>query len=250
MTTRVLTYNVHSCRGMDGRIDVGRIADVILAAQADVVALQELDVGRSRSGHVDQAHALASRLGMGFHFNAALHVEEEQYGDAILTALPMTLVKTGALPTLPRVRGLERRGALWVEVTANNGVRVQIINTHLGLVPQEQRLQAACLLSREWLGHPRCSGPTVLLGDFNATPRYAAYKSLAGRLRDVRRARGVRRVPATFPSRLPVLRLDHIFCSPAAAPVKVHVVNGALARIASDHLPLAADLNLLPQSAG
>jgi len=231
---------------MDGRLDIGRIADVILSAKADVVALQELDVGRRRSGGVDQAHVLASRLGMGFHFNAALHVEEEQYGDAILTALPMTLVKTGPLPTLPRMRGLERRGALWAEVTAPGGGRVQVINTHLGLVPQEQRLQAAHLLSREWLGHPRCAGPTVLLGDFNATPRYAAYKALAGRLRDVRRAPGGRRVPATFPSRLPVLRLDHIFCSPGVVVANVTTVTGALARIASDHLPLVADLIASP----
>ena len=168
---RILTYNVHSCRGGDGKLDVGRIAEVIAQSRPDIVALQELDVRRARTGKVDQAHAIAERLGMSFHFNAALNVAEEQYGDAILSALPIRLVKTGPLPTLPRVRGLERRGALWVEVTLEGGQTVQIINTHLGLVPPEQRAQAQHLLGSEWLGHPQCADPTILLGDFNATPR-------------------------------------------------------------------------------
>src|ERR1700733_5442224 len=96
---RVLTYNVHRCVGTDRRLDVGRVAEVIAAQSPDIVALQEVDVRRARTGGVDQAHRLAQRLGMAFHFNAALRVEEEQYGDAILTALPERLVKAGPVPT-------------------------------------------------------------------------------------------------------------------------------------------------------
>jgi endonuclease/exonuclease/phosphatase family metal-dependent hydrolase len=238
---RILTYNVHSCRGADGKLDVGRIAAVIAQSRPDIVALQELDVRRARSGKVDQAHAIAERLGMSFHFNAALNVAEEQYGDAILSALPMTLIKTGPLPTLPRVRGLERRGALWVEVEVSDGDKVQVLNTHLGLIPTEQRLQARHLLGPDWLGHPRCDDPVILLGDFNATPRYAAYKMLAGRLRDARRAAGVRRGALTFPSRLPMIRIDHLFISPSVEVSNMHAPDGALTKLASDHLPLVAD---------
>ena len=241
---RILTYNVHSCRGTDGKLDVGRIADVIAEARPDIVALQEVDVRRARTSKVDQAHAIAERLGMAFHFNAALNVAEEQYGDAILTTLPVTLVKTGPLPTLPRMRGLERRGALWVEVEVEGGRKVQIVNTHLGLVPAEQRPQARHLLSGEWLGHPRCADPTILVGDFNATPRYAAYKMFAGRLRDARRAACVRRGALTFPSRLPMIRIDHIFVSGSVTVSDVHALNGDLAKVASDHLPLVADFQL------
>ena len=97
---RILTYNVHRCVGTDRRLDVGRVADVIAALKPDIVALQELDVGRARTGGVDQAHAIAQRLAMTFHFNAALRVEEEQYGDALLTALPERLIKAGPLPGL------------------------------------------------------------------------------------------------------------------------------------------------------
>jgi endonuclease/exonuclease/phosphatase family metal-dependent hydrolase len=243
-----MTYNVHSCVGVDDRLDVARIAAVIAQSKPDIVALQELDVGRLRTGGVDQAHAIASRLGMSFHFSCALKVAEEQYGDAILTTLPMRLVKTGPLPTLRRVRGLEPRGALWVAVEVAPGVEVQVINTHLGLVPLEQRAQAACLIGRDWLGDPRCTDPRLLIGDFNATSRYACYKLLAGRLEDAQRRlqrSGHRpRTSPTFPSRFPMLRIDHLFVSRSVEVVDVHAPNGPLTRAASDHLPLVADFRV------
>jgi endonuclease/exonuclease/phosphatase family metal-dependent hydrolase len=112
-------------------------------------------------------------------------------------------------------------------------------------VPQEQRKQAACLLGPEWLDHPDCQDPVVLLGDFNATPRYAAYKALGARLRDGRRAAGVRRGALTFPSRFPMLRIDHIFVSPSIEIRNVHAPDGDLVKVASDHLPLVADLKVV-----
>ena len=248
MTTRIMTYNVHSCVGVDGRLDVGRIVAVIAQCRPDIVALQELDVGRPRTGGVDQAHAIASRLGMGFHFNCALRVEEEQYGDAILTALPVRLVRRGRLPTLPRMRGLEPRGALWAAIQVEPGLELQVINTHLGLVPLEQRAQAAALLGRDWLGAEACRDPAVLIGDFNATSRYAAYKALTRRLADGQRilqstGRTIR-PQATFPSRFPMLRIDHLFVSPGVEVLSVGAPSGPLARSASDHLPLVADLRI------
>ena len=242
-----MTYNVHGCVGVDRRLDVGRVAAVIAQARPDVVALQELDVGRARSGRVDQAHEIAARLGMRARFNCSVRVEEEQYGDAVLTALPERLVRAGPLPTLPRAR-LERRGALWVAVEVAPGRELQVINTHLGLVPVEQRGQAACLLGEAWLSNPARTGPTVLLGDFNATSRYAAYRALAARLRDVQRGpdgeRLARRPARTFPSRAPILRIDHMFVSPEVEVTEVTAVTGPLARVASDHLPLVADVRL------
>lgn len=244
---RIMTYNVHACVGVDGRLDVGRVAALIAQSKPDIVALQELDVGRPRSGGVDQAHLIASRLGMSFHFNAALKVAEEEYGDAILTALPMRLVRTGPLPTLKRMRGLEARGALWAEVEID-GVQVQIANTHLGLVPMEQRAQVACLLGGDWLGHAGFGDPAILLGDFNATSRYAVYRQLCGRLRDaqgeLKRKNSWRRTVPTFPSRAPVLRIDHMFVSPSIVIEDVHAPSGPLARAASDHLPLVVDFRI------
>ena len=101
---RIMTYNVHRCVGVDGKLDVGRIAAVIAQCRPDIVALQELDVGRRRTGAVDQAHAIANRLGMAFHFHAAMKVEEEHYGDAILTTAPLKVIRAGALPNSPSNR--------------------------------------------------------------------------------------------------------------------------------------------------
>ena len=245
--TRLMTYNVHGCVGVDGRLDVGRIAAVIGEHRPDIVALQELDVGRARSGRVDQAHEIALRLGMRAHFNCALRVEEEQYGDAVLTPLPHRLVHSGPLPTLARTR-LELRGALWVAVEVSPGVELQVLNTHLGLVPREQRLQVAALLGAGWIGRADWRAPAVLLGDFNATSRYAAYRSLASRLRDVQRGpageRGGKAALRTFPSRLPILRIDHMFLSEGLEVESVRAPPTALTRIASDHLPLIADLRV------
>ncbi|HTI66965.1 MAG TPA: endonuclease/exonuclease/phosphatase family protein [Caulobacteraceae bacterium] len=248
MSTRIMTYNVHSCVGVDDRLDVARIAAVIAQSKPDIVALQELDVGRIRTGGVDQAHAIASRLGMSFHFGCAMTVAEEQYGDAILTALPMRLVKAGPLPTLPRVRGLEPRGAIWAAIEVEPGVEVQIVNTHLGLVPLEQRAQAATLVGPAWLGDKACAAPKILIGDFNATSRYACYKVLTKGMADAQRQlqrNGVRpRTTRTFPSRFPMLRIDHLFVSPGVEVLDVHAPNGPLTRAASDHLPLVADFRV------
>jgi len=241
---RIMTYNVHSCRGTDGRLDVGRVAAVIAQSKPDIVALQEVDVRRTRTGGVDQAHAIAERLGMHFHFNAALQVAEEQYGDALLTALPMRMVKSGALPNLRKVqvRGrkieLEDRGALWAEIEVE-GRPLQVINTHLGLVPLEQKAQSETLLGPHWLG--ASPDPVILLGDFNATPRYACYKRFATRLSDARRLAPGKPGAPTFPSRLPIMRLDHVFVSDDVTVDGIHAPDTALAKVASDHLPLVMD---------
>ncbi len=240
---RILTYNVHNGVGMDRRLDLDRIAQAIALCRPDIVALQELDVNRPRSGGVDQAHAIAERLGMRFHFNAAIRVAEERYGDAILTALPMRLVKSGPLPTLPEYGMLEPRGALWVEIEVG-GRRLQVINTHFGLMPREQRAQAAELLSERWLAHPDCVDPVILIGDFNATSGYRAYQSLKGALRDAQKAVRSGFGRPTFPSRAPILRIDHVFVSPSVRVREVQVADGALFRVASDHLPLWMDFEL------
>ena len=243
---RVLTYNVHSCRGTDGRLSPERIAAVIAAARPDIVALQELDVGRARTGGLDQAHAIARSLGMGVHFHPALRIEQEHYGDAILSALPLRLVKAGPLPG-PTHRGpwYEPRGALWVSVDLGGGVELQVVNTHLGLLSRERLMQAEALLGEGWLGHPPCGGkPVVLLGDFNAVPRSRTYGRLGGRLRDAQCALPSHRPRPTYPARWPLLRIDHVFLGGAVEVRGVEVPNGPLERAASDHLPVVADLRV------
>ena len=237
---RIMTYNVHRCVGSDGRADPRRIAEVIGACQPDVVALQELDVGRFRTGGIDQAHAIAHSLGMSVHFNPALQVEEELYGDAILTALPMRLVKAGPLPGSV---GFEPRAALWAAVEAN-GTEIQIINTHLGLPAYERMAQAKTLLGQNWLGHPDCRDPVILLGDFNVRRQSVAYRMFTARLRDAQLVLH-KRARRTFPARMPMLRIDHIFCSRSVEVLDVEVPRSQLVRTASDHLPLVMDFSII-----
>lgn len=238
---RLLTYNVHRCLGVDRRLDVNRIADVIAEHEPDIVCLQELDVGRARTGGVDQAEAIAARLSMTSRFHPAMRVEKELYGDAILTPHPETLVRAAALPTVRGIRGLEPRGALWSLIELG-GVTVNVINTHLGLVPREQRLQALSLAGPDWVG--ACDGPTILTGDFNATSLTRPYRTLTRRLDDAQRRLGLKPSVKTFPSSFPAIRIDHFFVGPEVRVMGVSAPLSPLARAASDHLPLIMDFEI------
>lgn len=242
-TLRVMTYNVHSCIGMDGKLAPERIARVIARYAPDIVALQELDVGRARTEGMDQAHLIARYLEMDFHFHPALHVEEERYGDAILTHLPMRLVKAGALPGLPGKPFLEPRGALWAAIDVL-GTEVQVLNTHLGLLPGERRAQVEALLGAEWLAHPDCRGPLILCGDFNALPASTVCRRLRERLNDAQIELDSHRPRGTFFGRFPFTRIDHVFVDAGFEVVGIEVPDPELARVASDHLPLIVEVRL------
>lgn len=242
---RLMTYNVHRCVGVDRKLDVSRIAAVIAEHEPDIVCLQELDVGRARTGFVDQARAIADQLAMSYHFHPAMRVEAELYGDAILTHLPERLIRSGPLPTVRGVPGLEPRGALWVAIEID-GVTLNVFNTHLGLVPREQRLQTAALVGENWLGHPDCVGPTLLTGDFNATSVTRPYQTLVRKLADCQRSLGLKPSVKTFPSSFPAIRIDHCFTSPEIVVTAVKAPFSPLARMASDHLPLIVDFEIRP----
>ncbi|CDZ25858.1 endonuclease/exonuclease/phosphatase family protein [Neorhizobium galegae] len=235
---KILSYNVHSCIGTDRRLDPARVAEVIAALEPDIIGLQELDVGRSRTGGIDQAHTIASLLQMEFHFHAALNVAEERYGDAILTALPARMIKGAGLPS----HG-EQRGAVWVEIDVGEH-KLQVFNTHLGLLGGDRMRQIGEILGTSWMGSPECQGkPKILIGDFNAIPITKTYKTVAGQMADAPLLSGTK-PRATFPSRFPLLRIDHVFVSSEVTPIASQVVSTPLSRRASDHLPLLVTVEL------
>lgn len=240
---RILSYNVHACIGIDKLHAPDRVAHVIAACKPDIVALQEIDVGRARSGGIDQAHTLAQLLGMKAHFNPSTQNGAEHYGDAILTALPIRRIRTGRLPGFHDRIKVEPRGALWASVDVG-GVEVQVVNTHLGVWPHEQMLQLTTLLGPEWLGHPECRDPVVFVGDFNAPPGLMPYRRLASEFTDVQKEWGTRKAKPTFPGRMPTLRIDHVWLRGRAHIENVEVVRTPLSRVASDHLPLVVDLDI------
>ncbi|MEQ8211512.1 MAG: endonuclease/exonuclease/phosphatase family protein [Lacipirellulaceae bacterium] len=241
---RMLTYNVHSCIGMDNRLSPARIARVIARSQADVVALQELDVVRKRTGHIDQAHEIARHLEMEFHFHPAWSLEEELYGDAILSRYPMRLVKADKLPN-SLTGSHEPRGALWVEIMLGED-RIQIINTHLAVNSRIHAIQIEELAGQNWLESALERGPTILCGDFNFGPRSPHYKRLCKKLSDSQSVAG--RPSPTWFSWKPMRRIDHIMISRKLYVTSAYVWADHLARQASDHLPLVVDLQLKAES--
>lgn len=238
---RLVTYNVHSCMGMDNRLSPGRIARVLAQCRPDIVALQEIDVRRVRSGHVDQAQKIAARLGMQVEFFPTIARAGELYGDALLSRFPFQVVQRAGLPSLSG-RDFEPRGVLWASIKIGSK-HLQVLNTHLGLNSDERRQQVDALLSEVWLDHPECRGPTVLCGDLNMSPRSKEFQRLAEHLNDVQALRGTR-AQCTWISYWPRLRIDHILVSPELLVREVHTNNSRLARAASDHLPLVAELEM------
>jgi endonuclease/exonuclease/phosphatase family metal-dependent hydrolase len=236
---RVMTYNVHACIGMDRQLSPHRIARVIAQSHAEIVALQELDLCRARSGYRDQALEIARFLEMECQFHPAWQLEEERYGDAILSRLPMRVVRKGPLGSANGKR--EPRGAMWVEVELPGDQRVQVINTHLSIYPGERNQQAAELASA-WVRPAKELGTTIVCGDLNATPNSQAYRHLNKITNDVQSHAAVGTPSATFFNPRPLARIDHVFVSDDIVVETSEVLNSRLARVASDHLPLVADL--------
>ena len=233
---RILTYNVHSCRGLDGRIVPERIAEVIANTGADVACLQEIDVWRERTGKVHQAEVIAKALSMHYQFYPAIRAETEEYGDAILSRHPMKVVRADALP---RPKGsLEPRGALWVEIE-DKGLHWQVLNTHLGLGRYERRLQARAIA--EWLTEALACKPMIFCGDLNSRSGSRVHQLLGPGLREAQlTARGFQ--GRTFSTWLRWVCLDYIYVSDDIKVNSAEVVDNPLARIASDHFPLLATL--------
>lgn len=242
---RLMTYNTHGCRGTDGRVSPRRIARAIAEHRPDIVALQELDLGRRRSRAEDQASLIAQELGMHAVFCPTVTRGDEHYGHALLSHWPIEVVNRSRLPHDPRTWFKEQRSAIWARVLVA-GHPVNVITTHLGLGVRERFLQMEMLLGKDWIGSIPESEPIILCGDFNCLPRSAPYALAAKRLRDVQQGRAA--LP-TFSSIKPLARLDHIFVSTQVETLAVSVPRNDLTRVASDHLPLLADLQIVRATA-
>ncbi len=240
---RIMTYNVHSCIGMDGKASPQRIARIIARYEPDIVALQELDVKKIRTGAVDQAHYIAKMLQMEYHFHPAMHIEEERYGDAILTHLPMKLVKAGILPKIPGNPVLEPRGAIWVQIEIN-GTPIQVINTHLDVRSRARQTQLEALLSADWIEHADYCGTTIFCGDFNTLPSSPLYRQINAKLKDTQQKSSKENPRGTFFTRFPAARIDYIFVNETTPVLTTYAPNTELTRIASDHLPLITEIRI------
>ncbi|MHC4824908.1 MAG: endonuclease/exonuclease/phosphatase family protein [Planctomycetota bacterium] len=226
------TYNIHHGEGTDGVFDLERIADVILASGADLVALQEVDVGTKRASGVDQAQALADLTGMEVRFGEAIPYSGGSYGEALLSRWP--ILETVRMP-LPASPGHELRVAVAITVEPDPGHRLRLIGTHLDHTKDsgDRELQVQALL--EMLEGD--SVPSLLVGDLNAEPGSVPMQLL---LTAGWRPSDPERLP-TFPSVEPRRKIDWILLGPGVnlQPVAVEALHEP---IASDHCPLLVTL--------
>ncbi|HUS67892.1 MAG TPA: endonuclease/exonuclease/phosphatase family protein [Kofleriaceae bacterium] len=233
---RVMTYNIRNGRGTDDRIDLDRIAEVIASFDPDVLALQEVDCGRQRSGALDQAGELARRLGMEASFAACVEDGSERYGIATLSRLPLVSARQVMLPHRAGARRSEPRCALvtrhtWGDAPAGRRT-IDLVNTHLSILRGERPAQVAAIAGA--LGTD--AEDLVIAGDLNCR---------AGSRTRLALSRGLRSAAPwarSWPSRLPLLPLDHILVRGDLDVLRAGAWTAPGARRASDHLPVVAEL--------
>jgi endonuclease/exonuclease/phosphatase family metal-dependent hydrolase len=226
---RVASYNIHKCVGTDRRRNPQRILDVLAEIDADVVALQEADLRfGERSGILD-LQELHNQLGLipvpianakknhGWHGNVVL-IREAAVHDTHQITLP----------------GVEPRGALVVDMEAKS-MHLRVIATHFGLLRRSRSQQADAVMESA----QAANGRTVLLmGDLNEW-RIGKRSGLA-KLQKI--FGGVDLFAPSYPSRYPLLALDRILCHPRKHLRNIAVHSTPLSRVASDHLPITAEL--------
>lgn len=242
---RIMTYNIRSGRGSDNLFCLERVTDVIDSYHPDIVCLQEVDVTRQRSSGIDQARYLAENLQMKHFFHPTFAINGELYGNAIITNLPFSIMKASTLPSLPGKPMLEPRASIWLTIDTGKH-KLHLINVHLSLNRLEREIQINELLGPRWSQHPDCiNNHLILCGDFNMTTRSYTYRQITKMLKDSNSSNGTNKANLTWPSFLPVVRLDYIFTSQKVSTKRAFVARNATATTASDHLPFISDIKLL-----
>ncbi len=233
---RVATYNIHGAVGLDRRRRPERIVEVIKSLDADIVGLQEVEGRRSRS-RIDQAQHLGEAL-EDYHLVAGPLLLEGMggYGNVLLSRHPVLEVERRVYQR----PGSQTRGLLDAVVAHPLFGRLRVIVTHLEV--RNHRIRSTQLRELEALLTDGPDVPAVLMGDLNEWwSRRVALRSLDRTVRFLHS-------PATFPARLPILRLDRIgvrSLRSADPDGRARRIETRLTRIASDHLPLVADLEPL-----
>lgn len=234
-TLRVMTYNIHVGVGMDKKLDLQRIANVINEQHPDLVGLQEVDRGVKRTEGRDEIAELAKLTSMNYAFAHNLDYQGGQYGVAVLSRYPI-----GAIDhrKYENKRETERRGMIRVEVKVD-GKTINFVNTHLDYQYEDGRLfETQQLLTFIY----RQGATLIVVGDFNDEPMGSAYKLMVAGFEDAWRRNRAPGEGFSYPADRPVKRIDYIFTrrSDRMRVKKAWVVN----TLASDHLPVVADLEL------
>ncbi len=238
---RIVTYNVHKCRGLDGRVSARRIAAVLARLDADVIALQEVLSIEEGTPDQHQARYLAEELGYAWRFGENRRLRGGAYGNVTLSRLPIQFARNYDLTWRRR----ERRGCLRCDVRAGNSL-LHVFNVHLGTSFFERRGQGPRLASADVLLASDLHGPRVVVGDFNEWTRGLASRLMAEHFDSVD-IRVFPRYGRSYPGVLPLLRLDHFYFDDRLVLEDFRLVRNRTALVASDHLPLVVDFGLAPR---
>ena len=245
MKLRALSYNIHKCiGGVDRRYDPTRIVEVIRKLDVDIAMLQEVDGGVRRSNHDHQVELLADLLGLRYRtwFPNVDVRGGGQYGNAVLSRYP--IIESTNLDL--SIRWKKRRSALHAVLRVRHDDvdrTVHVYNMHLGLARFERKLQLRTFLDSHPFGNLHHDTPIVVGGDLNDV-----YGGL-GELLEPAGFRGAERRPLTFPAWGPVRALDAIFVRGDLDLLGLARCDSALARRASDHRPLVAEVRLRAHAA-
>lgn len=239
VSLRVMAYNLHHGEGVDEKLDLARIAAVIQAAKPDLVALQEVDRKTTRTGGVDQAAEYARLTGLHAWYGAALPFQGGEYGQALLSRWPL---EEPRVLRLPGTAGREPRIAVIAFVQVPGIGRIRWAGVHLDATRDDgdRWNQVGSLL--EQLG--RDSTPTLIAGDFNATPDSRVMQRMLGPNTAWEDTAGASAAP-TIPAEAPKSRIDFVLASPRGTwkTLESKVIPEA---VASDHRPLVATLQKMP----
>jgi endonuclease/exonuclease/phosphatase family metal-dependent hydrolase len=237
-TLRVVTYNIHKCRGLDRRVRPERIAAVLRETGGDVVALQEVLSVDGQGHEQHQARCIAEALGMDYRIGENRRLHGGAYGNVTLSRLPLGRVENFDITW----RGRERRGCLRSDLHLDGRV-VHLFNIHLGTAYIERRFQGRKLVSEEILNSGELSGPRIVVGDFNEWTHGLASRLLSAHLKSADLRYHLSRA-RTYPGILPLVHLDHVYYDGALELKRLMLHRSRTALIASDHLPLVADFAL------
>lgn len=232
-TLRIVTYNIHRSRGMDRLIRPQRVAEVLRAVDADVIALQEVVGAGPRGSHIEE---IGAALGMGWVMAQTRELRGHQFGNVVLSRFPIVHHSQHDLT----YKTCEERCMQRVDVDVN-GRTLHVYNVHLGTAILERRHQAQRLAAV--VSNRHVTGPKIVLGDFNEWMRGLTTTLLSSRLKSVDLQQFMKR-RRHYPGLFPILHLDHIYYDGPLEVTHIEVFRNRLSLVASDHLPLIADVRI------
>ena len=219
---------------MDRRTRPERVAEVLRGVNADIIALQEVvGAGPHRGSQIEE---IGAALGMGWVMAPTRHLRNHLFGNVVLSHYPIRHHSQHDLS----YKTCEQRCLQRVDVDVDGRV-LHVYNVHLGTAILERRHQAQRLATI--VSDRHVSGPKIVLGDFNEWMRGLTTTLLSSKLKAVDLGRYMTR-RRTYPGLFPILHLDHIYYDGPLEIVHIELPRTRLSLVASDHLPLVADIRI------